>query len=97
MSLEVYLYIGITSLYLYISAGMPVFQDGIFHKILSLSSCKLEKSQLSIRKGLTVNFHLWYPVNVGADYPHPFSFCQKQLQTNSESAKMLQNDSYGSR
>ena len=41
--LRFYLYIGITSLYLYHSAGFPFFQDGIFSKKLRLSSCKREK------------------------------------------------------
>ena len=33
-SREIYLYIGITSLYLYDSTGPGIFQDGIFHKII---------------------------------------------------------------
>ena len=94
---EVYLYIGITSLCLYHNAGRVIFQDGIFHKIPDSSSCKWEKSPCTARNSLTPGDSLWYALSVGADFPYPFSFCQKQLKTGKESAKMLQTDFCGSR
>ena len=42
-SLEVYLYIGITSLCLYIITEIFVFQDGILYKLNSFSLCKIQK------------------------------------------------------
>ena len=53
MSWEVYLYIGITSLYLYNTPGKCILQDGIIHKILPYFSCKGEKSQFLSKKVLT--------------------------------------------
>lgn len=44
---EVYLYIGITSLYLYNSAGTGNLQDGILHKKVGRVSCKGEKMVFS--------------------------------------------------
>ena len=38
----VYLYIGITSLYLYNSIRVPLLQDGIFHKFAAKLVCKTQ-------------------------------------------------------
>ena len=47
-SLEVYLYIGITSLCLYIITEIFIFQDGILYKLDSFSLWKIQKSILHI-------------------------------------------------
>ena len=56
--LEVYLYIGITSLYLYDTTKVMILQDGMFHKNVPFQSCKWEKSALSCKKQLTENGRL---------------------------------------
>lgn len=70
--LEVYLYIGITPLCLYITSAEQFFQDGKFHKILPAFSCRWEKTEFFRKKYLTLKGIMWYAVLVGVAFGRPF-------------------------